>query len=176
MSNTNVDRRTFMYAAGVTGATLLAGCSSSDGGGTSDDGTDDTAGDADGAAEDAGGNDERPVLDTEPDYDGWLEGANNYDETVDWTGRDAVTVAVGYESLAFDPAAIAISPGTTVTWEWTGEGGDHNVVSEGDGPLESELVNDEGHTYEYTFEESGTYPYQCDPHSTAGMKGAVYVD
>ncbi|MFW6318283.1 MAG: hypothetical protein ACOC06_07440, partial [Halorubrum sp.] len=40
---------------------------------------------------------DRSYLDEEPDYDGWLDWANNYEQTVDWTDEDAVTVLVGYD-------------------------------------------------------------------------------
>ena len=43
----------------------------------------------------------------------------------DLRGESAVTVAVGASgnggSIAFSPAGIWIDPGTTVTWEWTGD-------------------------------------------------------
>jgi halocyanin-like protein len=90
-----------------------------------------------------------------------------------------VTVTVGAQGnggyLAFDPAAVRVSSGTTVTWEWTGQGGSHNVVAE-DGSFESELVAEEGHTFSHTFEESGAYRYYCQPHETLGMNGAVVVE
>jgi halocyanin-like protein len=113
-------------------------------------------------------------------FDGWFDGVSNYDGVVDMTGQDEVTVEVGTEAnggnLAFGPAAIRITPGTTVTWEWTGEGGGHNVVAE-DGTFSSgdDLVSEAGHTYSYTFESEGTHRYICVPHETIGMKGAVVV-
>ena len=111
-------------------------------------------------------------------YDGWFEDVDNYEGTYDYRGQDEVTVAVGAGGgLQFDPAAILVDPGTTVVWEWTGQGGDHNVVTEGDG-FASELVGAEGHTFEHTFDdaESGaTFLYYCDPHRAVGMKGAVAV-
>jgi halocyanin-like protein len=71
---------------------------------------------------------------------------------------------------------VAVSTGTTVVWEWTGEGGAHNVVAE-DGTFDSgETVTEAGTTFEYTFEEAGTYTYVCTPHEAVGMKGAVYVE
>jgi halocyanin-like protein len=90
-----------------------------------------------------------------------------------------VTVAVGAEgnggNFAFDPAAIRVSSGTTVVWNWTGQGAQHNVVAE-DGSFESELTEEEGFTFEHTFSESGTYEYACTPHRSLGMKGAVVVE
>jgi halocyanin-like protein len=67
-----------------------------------------------------------------------------------------------------------VSPETTVVWEWTGEGGAHNVVAE-DESFESELLSEYGETFEYTFSEPGTVRYYCGPHKSLGMKGAVVV-
>lgn len=174
MREKSVDRRRFLYATGVAATVALAGCSSSGGSddaSSSDGGEETTASGTDGSE---GSDGDRSFLDEEPNYDGWLDGATNYDGTVDLTGQDQVTV--GYESLSFDPAAIAISSGTEVVWEWTGEGGSHNVVSQDDGPLESETTDVAGHTYSHTFEESGPFTYSCTPHEATGMKGAVYVE
>ena len=100
----------------------------------------------------------------------------------DLRGESEVTVEVGASgnggNVAFSPAGIWIDPGTTVIWEWTGEGGDHNVVTT-DGPasLESELVGEAGHTYEFEFTEdhAGITNYQCEPHASLGMLGSVAV-
>lgn len=90
-----------------------------------------------------------------------------------------VEVQVGSEgnggSFAYSPAAIRIDAGTTVTWNWTGEGGQHNVVHE-DGDFESELIGEGGSEFQYTFEDAGSYLYACTPHSALGMKGAVTVE
>ena len=112
-------------------------------------------------------------------YDGWLDDVDNYDGTYDYTGQDEVTVDVGaVDGLKFGPAAILIDPGTTVVWEWTGEGGAHNVVAE-DGTFDSgETVSEAGTTFEYTFddaEDGDTFNYLCVPHEAVGMKGAVAV-
>jgi halocyanin-like protein len=113
-----------------------------------------------------------------PDYGGWFDGVSNFDGTVDRTGREEVTVAVGSEanggSYGFDPPAVRVDPGTTVVWEWTGEGSVHNVVDEAGG-FESDLTDEAGHTFEHTFESSALYKYACVPHRSLGMKGAVVV-
>ncbi|EMA29627.1 halocyanin-like protein [Haloarcula japonica DSM 6131] len=113
--------------------------------------------------------------------DEWLAAASNFDGTiVDRTDTDTATVTAGAEGnggkFAFDPPAVEISTETTVRWEWTGHGGPHNVVSKGDGPLGSELVVEEGSSYEHTFEETGTYLYSCKPHKGLGMRGAIVVE
>ena len=112
------------------------------------------------------------------DFGGWFDGVSNFDGVTDRTGRDEVTVEVGVQNgdgpYGFGPAAVRVSPGTTVTWEWNGNGGSHNVVHT-DGAFESELVADGGHTFSHTFEAEGTYEYYCRPHRALGMKGAVVV-
>jgi halocyanin-like protein len=118
-----------------------------------------------------GGNGGGPPAEVE-DY---LSDANNYEGLVDMTGEDEVTVEVGAgDGLAFGPAAVQVDPGTTVVWEWTGEGGSHNVVHE-EGNFESELVGEEGHTFEHQFDSEGNFLYFCQPHKPSGMKGAVVV-
>ncbi|MGN8213174.1 halocyanin domain-containing protein [Halococcus salifodinae] len=110
--------------------------------------------------------------------DEYLAEAKGYDGSIaDETGSDAIEIAVGAgeNGFAFGPAAVRVSPGTTITWTWTGEGGTHNVVSE-DGPLNSgQPEMGEDVTYEETLDSPGVYPYYCNPHRSLGMKGAVVV-
>ncbi len=113
--------------------------------------------------------------------DEWLAGTSNFDGTVaDRTDSAAATVRVGTEGngglFAFDPPALRITTGTTVQWEWTGEGSSHNVTFE-DADIDSGGVTSEpGTTFEHTFEETGQYRYSCLPHRGVGMKGAVIVE
>ncbi|MDT3435205.1 halocyanin domain-containing protein [Haloarcula sp. 1CSR25-25] len=128
------------------------------------------------AQEDGGGGGE-----TVPDYGGFLDQVGNFDgSTVDATGQDTVTVEVGVQAnggaFGFGPPAVHVDNGATVQWEWTGNGGGHNVVSDGEGPLDSgSAVSSAGVNYEHTFEEDGIYPYVCVPHEGLNMKGAVVV-
>lgn len=94
----------------------------------------------------------------------------------DYTGQSEVSVenGAGTRGMAFDPAAIAVSPGTTVVWQWTGRGGEHDVVAV-DGSFESELVESSTKTFSHTFEESGEWTYNCSEHEDKGMKGVVVV-
>jgi halocyanin-like protein len=111
-------------------------------------------------------------------YGTWFQNTDNYEGTVDRTGRDEARIAVGTTGnvgkFAYDPAAVEVSTGTTVVWEWTGEGGQHNVL-ENDGEFESALVAEAGHTFQYTFRQPGTFLYICVPHKSLGMRGAVRV-
>jgi halocyanin-like protein len=150
-----MERRAFLAALSV-GATGLAGCLGGSGAQSSAGGSGGSSG----------------------EYGGWFDGVGNYDGTVDRTGQEQVTVEVGTQAngggFGFGPAAVEVSRGTTVVWEWTGAGGSHNVVAE-DGSFQSEYATRQGHTFEYTFEETGTYTYYCKPHINMGMKGAVRV-
>jgi len=174
MTRRTLDRRSFVRTTAALGVTTaLAGCGGSGGDGRRRSDGSDGSGGSGGSGGDSGS---QEFLSEEPDYGGFLDDANNYEQTVDMTGSDSVTVEVGAgEGLAFGPAAVAVSSGTTVTWEWTGEGGSHNV-SGSNGNFESETVGEEGHTFEHTFEESGTHTYVCTPHEAVGMNGAIHVE
>jgi halocyanin-like protein len=150
---TDVSRRGFLRAA--TGATAAAGATAA------------------GAGSAAGQT-------TLPDFGGYLAQANNGDAIEDLRGSSEVTVSVGAGSdgLAYDPAGIWIDPGTTVIWEWTGQGGGHNVIAMEDAAasFDSGAPVTEG-TFEYTFseDEAGISNYYCSPHQSLGMLGSVAV-
>ncbi|QIO22447.1 halocyanin domain-containing protein [Haloarcula sp. JP-L23] len=132
------------------------------------------------AAQEEGGGDGGQ---TAPDYGGYLDQVGNFSgpaSTVDATGQDTATVEVGVNAnggaYGFGPPAIHVDNGATVQFEWTGEGGGHNVKSDGDGPLDSgSTVASAGVNYEHTFENDGIYPYYCAPHEGLQMKGAIVV-
>lgn len=152
-----IDRRSFLQAAGGLVATgLLAGCTNNGSGGNPDQ----NGGD--------GGSGQQSVEE-------WLSNTNNFNGIRDKTGDSTVSVEVGPDSdeMVFAPAAIRIRPGTTVNWEWIGSGY-HNVVAK-DGLFNSGDPEEQA-SFEYTFDAAGTTLYYCDPHRSAGMKGAVIVE
>ncbi|MDY7080812.1 MAG: halocyanin domain-containing protein [Halobacteria archaeon] len=172
-----MNRRRFIKATGVTaaaGMTGLAGCMGG-GNGNGGDGNGGSSGGGSGSG-DGGG--------SKPSFDGWLSNTSNYNGVVDKTGQSEVTVMVGAQgnggNYAYDPAAIRVSPGTKVVWDWTGKGQAHNVVAaEGAGVqlMESSNLKSSGSfTYSHTFESAGTYKYFCVPHRSLGMKGVVVVE
>ncbi|PSQ36389.1 halocyanin domain-containing protein [Halobacteriales archaeon SW_10_66_29] len=174
-------RRKLLALAGGAVSLALAGCAGDTDEANGDNetsGTDDEGGamDDDATGDDAaGGNGGAGEVPSE--VDDYLSEANEYSSSLeDMTGEDEATVEVGAGSngLAFSPAAVRVDSGTTVTWEWTGEGGAHNVVHE-EGEFESELQEEQGTTFEHTFEEEGNFLYYCNPHRSQGMKGAVVV-
>ena len=148
-------RRQFVRAtAGLLAVGALAGCTDAGGAGNG------------GGSGGSGGS---------TSVDEWLNGTDNYDGVVDETGSGSVTVTVGPDGneLVFEPAAVRVDPGTTVTWEWAGTG-HHNVVAK-DGSFDSGSPVSGG-TFEHTFDAPGTALYYCDPHRSLGMKGAVVVE
>ncbi len=158
-SDADVSRRRFLKGAAGAGAGTAAIASQP------------AAAQEDGG--DGGGGDERP------DWGGWLDGVDGGYQ--DARGESEVTVTVGAEgndgTNAFDPAGLWVDPGTTVRWEWSGNG-DHNVnAQEGPASFQTDIIGDAGVHFEFEFTEAeaGITKYQCDPHVNLGMLGAVAV-
>src|SRR6056297_1833081 len=115
----------------------------------------------------------------------WPSGvtSGNLGSYQDARGQSEVTVQVGAgdSGLAFDATQLWVDPGTTITFEWTGNGGAHNVQTvEGGGPasLDSgDPVGEEGYTYEYetSEEDVGITHYHCVPHTAVGMHAGLAV-
>ena len=171
-------RRVFMRAAAVGTATTVTAATTVAAQEENGDEENGNENDEENADENADENDTAATGNEEPDWEGWLDDAPNYDQTEDLRGEDEVEVGVGTgpDGLEFEPPAIWIDPGTTVVWEWTGEGGSHDVTADaGPADLSSDLTDEAGFTYEHTFEEEGITTYYCSPHITVGMKGAVAV-
>lgn len=163
MNGDRLSRRAFVGSSAVAALAALAGCS----GGTTPSG--ESSGDAE-SSDTAGSTRE---------FGGWFGPTTNYDGVADETDASDVEVTVGSQAnggaYGFSPAAVRVSPGTTVTWRWTGKGSAHDVVSTGDA-FASERVATEDHTFSHTFEESGTHRYYCTPHRAMGMRGVVVVE
>jgi plastocyanin len=86
-------------------------------------------------------------------------------------GNPVVTTSVYVRDNSFDPAAIRVSPGATVTWTWAGAN-PHNVI------FSSPSITDSGTMMNGTFATAmptapGTYSYSCTVHP--GMNGSVQV-
>ncbi|WP_178915306.1 halocyanin domain-containing protein [Natronomonas gomsonensis] len=172
-------RRRVLQVTGTTvAAGLLAGCT---GGGNGDSGNGNgDSGNGNGNGGNGNSDDGNGGGDSGGDtaqFDGWFDGVSNYDGVTDATGESEVTVEVGAGSdgLLFSPPAIRVDAGTTVVWEWSGNGGAHNVVDDG-GDFESDLYSEAGETFEYTFDSARTSKYYCNPHKSMGMKGVVVVE
>ncbi len=82
-------------------------------------------------------------------------------------------VVIDVKNMSYTPASVTIEAGQTVQWRFDDNGLPHDVAGDGalEGVLQSELLT-EG-TYEYTFDDPGTYTYHCTPHPM--MVGTVIV-
>ncbi|MFF3180058.1 cupredoxin domain-containing protein [Rhodococcus pyridinivorans] len=87
---------------------------------------------------------------------------------------DEPAVVIEVSNMSYSPASVTIEKGQTVQWHFDDSGLPHDVA--GDGPLEGDLKSElltEG-TYEYTFDEAGTFTYHCTPHPA--MVGTIIVE
>lgn len=93
------------------------------------------------------------------------------DASTDDTSTDEVAddAGVGIGDNLFDPEAVEIASGGTVTWTHEGDIV-HNVTFD-DGEASETLET--GDTYTRTFDEAGTFDYSCTFHP--GMDGTVTV-
>lgn len=87
------------------------------------------------------------------------------------------TVTIG-PGFAFNPAAVTIVPGETVTWTWAASG--HSTTSDAaTGPeVWDSGVQNSGFSFSHVFTTAGTFPYYCKVHSFPGgtiMNGVVQV-
>lgn len=170
MTEFDQDRRRILLAGGTVLTVGLAGCL----GGDDDNGNGNGDGDGDG-----GGGALEDAADTYlSDNNAKLYGGTG--DIADETGSDSVSIDVGAgdSGFGFDPVAVRVSTGTEVVWEWTGEGGPHNVISE-NAPTELDSgspVQSSDKTYAETLGESGAYRYVCTIHQANGMYGAVIVE
>lgn len=164
MSDDRFDRRDVLRASGVGLVAALAGC----GGG----------GDGDGGGDSGNGDSDVPSR-----IDDFLSGStSNYDGTIaDQTGQDEVVIDVGASgnggNRAFSPPAVRISSGTTVSFQWTGQGGLHNVVSTDDSDFDFDSGDPKmsGDPFEQSFDDTGIALYLCGPHQSAGMYGGIEI-
>lgn len=123
--------------------------------------------------------DEYPAVDewlTETDVGG---SDDTYDGTIlDRRGEDEVQIDVGVRGngghFAFESSAVVVSPGTTIQWVWTGEGGAHSVKAAPDEQINrsdyefssGNPIGKEGHKYTQPLDEIGIALYHC-----AGITG-----
>lgn len=76
---------------------------------------------------------------------------------------------VSARNLQYEPPAIQVRPGTTVTWHFDDGTVAHDVKADGFGSP----VRKSG-TFSHRFDQPGTYQYRCTLH--ANMTGRVIVE
>ena len=89
-------------------------------------------------------------------------------------------VMVNVVDTQFQPANITIKPGQTVMWMRSASS-PHTVTSGSDpsdpntGKLFDHELSSDGDSFQFTFNDAGTFPYFCRFHVSMGMKGTVTV-
>ncbi|QFU84389.1 plastocyanin/azurin family copper-binding protein [Natronorubrum aibiense] len=122
------------------------------------------------------------------------EGATNSSEDLDNESNETdstsesvaeVTMVTNDSGTHFEPHVAEIELGETITW--TLESGSHTTTAyapANDKPQripddakawDSGEIDDQGATFEHTFETEGVYDYYCRPHENTGMLGCVVV-
>jgi plastocyanin len=76
--------------------------------------------------------------------------------------------AVAVRDYEFEPASLTVEAGDTVTWVWEGRAS-HDVVGQG-----FESSDQSSGTFSHTFEQRGTFAFECTIHP--GMEGSIIVD
>lgn len=186
----SIDRRQVLATAGTALAAGLAGCAGGGGGDGGGDTPTDTASPTptESPTPTSGGGDYTMQEQRVVDYLSGDPPAKQFDgQFVDKTGMDEVVVDVGGgpNGLAFTPPAMKITVGTTISWQWTGKGGSHNVVSVSSGDYGADWTSDfdfdsgdpktSGDPFEQSFDDTGVGLYFCEVHKSLGMEGGFVV-
>jgi plastocyanin len=82
------------------------------------------------------------------------------------SSKAKVSIAI----FAFDPVALTITTGTTVTWT-NNDNVAHNIAGDDGSWGSNSLATDD--TYSFTFTKSGTFSYHCGIHPS--MKATITV-
>lgn len=81
------------------------------------------------------------------------------------------THAVKISNFSFNPEALTINSGDTVTWT-NDDTANHTIVSDSGSELNSSTIA-HGATFSHTFNTAGTFNYHCSIHLT--MTGSITV-
>ncbi|MCF2165939.1 halocyanin [Halobacterium salinarum] len=157
------DRRTFLRSAVAGGLAAIAGCADRTTTGTTNQQPTTT---------------HTETQPSEMSLHEWVASANTPESWTDHRSDATVSIAVSGHDLpyAFQPALTRVAPGTTVTWEWTGYGGAHNVIAVDSAFDSGDSTATEDHTFTHTFTEIGTHRYVSEPDRESGMKGIIAVE
>ncbi|MGZ4903916.1 MAG: cupredoxin domain-containing protein [Halobacteriota archaeon] len=87
------------------------------------------------------------------------------------TTKDPISQSnIAIKGFAFSPSTLTISRGATVTWK--NEDSVMHTATSDTGVFDSGNLN-QGDTFTYQFNDTGTFPYHCTPHPF--MKGTITV-
>jgi len=90
-------------------------------------------------------------------------------------GEGGEVVVINASGTSFSETDVTIAPGTTVRWVSQDDMG-HTVTPDGHTEWTSASLNNNGDTFEHTFDDVGEFPYFCTPHQAQGMTGVITVE
>ncbi|GAA4477802.1 hypothetical protein GCM10023094_20650 [Rhodococcus olei] len=85
------------------------------------------------------------------------------------------TFTVTVTNMAYRPSTLRVHVGDTVTWDFSDTSSAHSVTATQQGTTHDYFDSGTmtGGTYSHTFNQPGTYPYQCNVHTSMG--GTIIV-
>lgn len=95
-----------------------------------------------------------------------FSGCTNSNQTSNNLGPNAIAI----QNMAFSPTTLTVKAGTTVKWTNLDQTM-HDVTSDTGVFKSGNLTN--GQSYNYTFNNTGNYPYHCAIHPS--MTGTIVV-
>jgi plastocyanin len=78
------------------------------------------------------------------------------------------------KDFAFEPTAVTIKAGTSVTWVNCAEPDEPAHTATADGGTWNSPLLPPGASFTHTFSQAGTFPYHCEPHPF--MAGSIVVE
>lgn len=101
-----------------------------------------------------------------------VSGCTSYNNSTGNTSNSSTNMPnmVTIQNFAFNPATTTVKAGTKVTWT-NEDSTTHHVVSD-NGVFDSGALNN-GQSYSFTFNKTGSYPYHCSIHPS--MTGNIVV-
>lgn len=92
------------------------------------------------------------------------------------TEEGGEVVVITASGTSFSDADVTIAPGTTVRWVSQDPAMGHTVTPDGHTEWTDAPLDNNGDTFEHTFDEVGEFPYFCTPHQAQGMTGVIRVE
>jgi len=83
------------------------------------------------------------------------------------------STVIAIRNYAFEPAQVRVAAGTTVTWVNCAPASEPAHTSTSDTGVWASPLSASGAVYSWTFSQSGSFAYHCDPHPF--MRGTVIV-
>jgi plastocyanin len=112
----------------------------------------------------------------DPPIDPWVPETTGYDGSVaDKRGQGEVTITVedGPNGYQHTPPVVFVDPGTTVTWKWTQEDGEHYIVHNNRWMHDSDIPDPGEGPQSFEHPDVGMRRWACAEHGPDGERTTV---